>query len=156
MFLKFTIFFFFENQWVKTKMQPNRSQILGKFQVTIRNFPITELKEIYFQVFYPHTSLLLWQIVLDFIILIFFFDCFIILYLHFRIFGWSARKSYEKFLWVGALQVRFKIRFLKFGLVCVLWGILYHKFSSCSSIFLEIEHLTRRNQDCLYSFDYYH
>ena len=74
-------------------MWHNGSSFLGKFQVTIRSFPNSKLQETHFHVFYPRTSLLLWQIILNNIILIFFLDYFIVLYLRFDILGWSASKN---------------------------------------------------------------
>ena len=82
-------------------MWHNRSSLLGKFQITIWNFPNSELWETHFHAFYPHTSLLLWQIILNYIILIFFLDCFIVLYLLFYILGWSLSKTYGRYIWTG-------------------------------------------------------
>ena len=103
MFLKVYKFFFYlriseKNPW---KMSHNRSLLLGKFQITIWNFPNSELQETYFHGFYPHTSLLLWQISLNYIILIFFLDCFIVLCPRFHILGWSASKIYGRYMWMG-------------------------------------------------------
>ena len=96
-------FFFYlriseKNPW---KMWHNRSLFLGKFQITIWNFPNSELQETHFHAFYPHTSLLLWQIILNYIILIFFLDCLIVLYPRFHILGWSASNIYGRCMWMG-------------------------------------------------------
>ena len=103
MFLKVYNFFFYlriseKNPW---KMWHNRSLLLGKFRITIWNFPNSDLQEIHFHAFYPHTLLLLWQIILNYIILIFFLDCFIVLYPRFHILGWSASKIYGRYMWMG-------------------------------------------------------
>ena len=103
MFLKVYNFFFYlrisqKNPW---KMWYNRSSLLGKLQITIWNFPDSELQETHFHTFYLHTSLLLWQIILNYIILIFFIDCAIVLYLRFYILGWSASKIYGRYKWIG-------------------------------------------------------
>ena len=103
MFLKGLNFFFYlriseKNPW---KMWHNRSLFLGKFQITIWNFPNSELQETHFHAFYPHTSLLLWQIILNYIILIFFLDCLIVLYPRFHILGWSASNIYGRCMWMG-------------------------------------------------------
>ena len=103
MFLKVYNFFFYlriseKNPW---KMWHNRSLLLGKFQITIWNFPNSDLQEIHFHAFYPHTLLLLWQIILNYIILIFFLDCFIVWYLRFDVLGWSASKMYGRYMWMG-------------------------------------------------------
>ena len=95
-------FFFYlriseQNPW----MWHNRSSLLGKFQIVIWNFPNSELQETHFQIFYPHTSQLLWPIILNYIILIFFLDCFIVLYLCFYILGWSPSKVYGRYMWLG-------------------------------------------------------
>ena len=78
------------------KCSTNRSSFLGKFQITIWNFPNSELQETHFHAFYPHTPLLLWRIILNYIILIFFLGCFIVLNLPFYILGWSASKIYGR------------------------------------------------------------
>ena len=98
MFLKFTIFSFIWESVSKIheKCSTNRSSFLGKFQITIWNFPNSELQETHFHAFYPHTPLLLWRIILNYIILIFFLGCFIVLNLPFYILGWSASKIYGR------------------------------------------------------------
>ena len=99
MFLKIYNFFFYWriSEWNPWNIWHNRSSLLWKFQITIWNFPNSELRETHFHAFYPHTSLLLWQIILNYIILI----CFIVLYLRFYILGWSARKFYGRYMWMG-------------------------------------------------------
>ena len=92
-FIFYNFFFYLriseQNPW---KMWHNRSSLSGKFQITIWNFSNEEPQETHFHAFYQHTPLLWWRIVLNYIILIFFLDCFIVLYLRFYILGWSASK----------------------------------------------------------------
>ena len=99
-------------------MWHNRSSLLGKFQITIWAFPNSELQETHFHAFYPHTSLLWWRIFLNYIILIFFLESCIVLYLRFSIFGWSASKIYGRYMWMDSLPVRFKIHCLESFCVC--------------------------------------
>ena len=112
-------FFFYlriseKNPW---KMWHNRSSLLGTFLITIWNFPNSELQETHFHAFYPHTSLLLWRIILNYIILIFFLDCFIVLYLRFYVDDQLAKFMADTCGW-GSLPVKFKIRCLEFFWVC--------------------------------------
>ena len=101
-FKVYNFFFYFrigeKNPW---KMWHNRSSLLGKFQITIWNFPNSELQNTHFQAFYSHASLLLWRNISNYIILIFFLDCFIVLFLRFYVLGWSASKVYSRYMWVG-------------------------------------------------------
>ena len=80
------------NPW---KFWSSRSSLLGKFKITIWNFSNSELQETYFHAFYPHRSLLLWQIILNCL------DCFIVLYLHFYILRWLESKIYGRYLSTG-------------------------------------------------------
>ena len=92
----------FENQSVKSmKMWQYGSFLLGRFHITIWSFPNSEPHEAHFQGFYPDTSLLLWWFNLNYIILIFFWDCFIVWYLRFYISGLPRCKVNGRYMWMG-------------------------------------------------------
>ena len=78
----------------------NQSSCLGTFQIIIWYLPDSELQEISYHALYWLTSLVLWRIVLNSIILIFFrlFYHIISLSLYFRI---MKSKIYGKHLWMG-------------------------------------------------------
>ena len=115
-------FFFYlriseSNPW---KLWHSRSSLLRKFKITIWNFSNSELQETYFHAFYPHTSLLLWQIILNCL------DCFVVLYLRFYILRWLESKIYGRYLSTGLTHSQVYNSLCKI----LLRGILCHQFCS--------------------------
>ena len=115
----------------------NGSSLLGKFEITSWNFINSDLQETHFHAFYQHTSLSLWWVILNYIILIFFLDCFIVLYLRFYILGWSASKIYDRYMWMGLTPIQVWDLLSEILLGVGSSAEYCHQFCSLSSIFLE-------------------
>ena len=141
-------FFFYlriseKNPW---KMWHNRSSLLGTFQITIWNFLNSELQETFMH-FTHMRRYLLWWIILNYIILIFFLDCFIVLYLRFYILGWSASKIYDRYMWMGLTPIQVWDLLSEILLGVGSSAEYCHQFCSLSSIFLETAFI-----NCVYKF----
>ena len=141
-------------------MWQNRNLLLGKFQITFWNFPNSDLQETHFHAFCPHTSLLFWWIILNYIVLIFCLDCFIVLYLCFYILEWPVSKVYGTYMWMRLTHSQVKDSLSKILLsVCSTAEYYVFNFGRChKSIFLLIVYkvfLSSVVFNCIYDREYF-
>ena len=94
------------------------------------------LQETYFQEFYLQTSLLLWRVIVNYIVLIFFLDCFIGLYFRFYILWWSVSKFNGRYMWMRLTLSHFSDSFSEIFLdVCSSSEYYVINFARCHQLF---------------------